>query len=236
MLHFVLRRLFRVFSFFEGFGGAAGALGSVVSSFIGAGAQDRANAANLEDASRNRSFQERMSNTAWQRGTADMKLAGINPMLAFSQGGASSPSGSTGSSSGFTPDNPVDDYFSGLLSEQQLEIGKSTAEIGKSNADKAKSEATIAKNQAAVSSATTPYNVENAGLDAVISRGGATAGTAAHISKIWSNFMSKLKSRADRMKTLKDSGSQFKELKKLPEGVPMPEWFKVKMKNKGFIP
>lgn len=53
--------------------------------------------ATQREAQRNRDFQRMMSDTSYQRAVNDMRAAGINPMLAFAQGGSSTPSGSMAS-------------------------------------------------------------------------------------------------------------------------------------------
>ena len=74
---------------------AVGALSGGISTAVDVHQQNKTNALNQDIAREQMAFQERMSNTAYARATEDMRRSGINPMLAYMKGGASSPSGAS---------------------------------------------------------------------------------------------------------------------------------------------
>lgn len=81
---------------------AAGALGAGISAW----GQSSANAANAKMTREQMRWQEHMRGTSWQTAVKDMRAAGINPMLAVSQGGAGTGSASSIPQQSIAPDIP----------------------------------------------------------------------------------------------------------------------------------
>lgn len=75
--------------FFDGM--ASGLVSGIANLFGG----DAANKANAQMAQKQMDFQERMRATQYQTTVKDLEAAGLNPMLAYSQGGAGTPVGAT---------------------------------------------------------------------------------------------------------------------------------------------
>lgn len=114
---------------------------------------------NAEEAAKTRQFQHdvilegerygtEMSNTSYQRGVKDMEAAGLNPMLAYSQGGASAPQGMSSGAAQATAVQPapmLNSAGAGVAAAAQAaardqtlaQVDKTTAEADNVRADTA---------------------------------------------------------------------------------------------------
>lgn len=116
-------------------GPVGGAIGSGLGTMLeGDMAQNQANEFSQSSAQANRNFQEQMSNTAYQRAMKDMEAAGLNPMLAYSQGGASVP---TGSMATYTPVAPATASASAAVQSASNDSARTPATVANVEADTA---------------------------------------------------------------------------------------------------
>lgn len=131
--------------------------GSVLGGGLGYLGMKQANAQNRDAAREQMAFQERMSSTAYQRAMEDMRKAGLNPMLAISHGGASSPSGAVS--------QMQNELGHGVNSA--LETARARAEVKRSQADVRKIESETRLNDVMSASAlqTSTINAEKFLLD-----------------------------------------------------------------------
>lgn len=138
-------------------GAGVGALVGAAGSFFGQQSankankelQREANAFSAEQAQKQMDFQQYNSNTAYQRSMADMRQAGLNPMLAYQQGGASAPAGAQGSVQAAKVENAISPGVSSAIDamriRKEIKAVDSQIKLNEDTADKARADAGLSR-------------------------------------------------------------------------------------------
>lgn len=153
--------------------------GSIISAGIGAASSliggNSQNNANSAQAAANRDFQaaqskqqmdfqERMRATQYQTTVADLKASGLNPMLAYTNGGAGTPAGASGSGAQAQMENVLgkvgNSAKEGFLAAQQYENMKTQNFATEMQGEAAAAAALLSKDQAAKTRAETVVEIQ----------------------------------------------------------------------------